>query len=67
LPDDQVEVNGKKFSRNFVVVHNTWFGARLGAPGLVVPAGLTDGLPVGMELDGLPDDDGKNFGARFGH
>jgi mandelamide amidase len=40
------------------VIRNTHVTAALGAPGLTIPAGLTQqGLPVGLELDGLPDQD----------
>ena len=58
-PGAQIEVKGKTFSRNAVLIRNTWWGARMGAPGLVVPAGLSEGLPVSLELDALPGDDGR--------
>jgi mandelamide amidase len=57
-PDDQVEVNGRLAARG-ILTRNTWWGARLGAPGLVIPAGLVSGLPVGLELESLPGDDGR--------
>ena len=57
-PDDQVEVNGR-FTTRAILTRNTWWGARLGAPGLVLPAGLTAGLPVGLELEGMPGDDSR--------
>lgn len=35
---------------------------RMGAAGLVLPAGLTRGLPVGMELDAPPGNDSALLG-----
>lgn len=55
-PQDTVEVNGQMLARN-ILTRSTWWGARLGAPGLVLPAGLVRGLPVGLELEALPGDD----------
>jgi mandelamide amidase len=35
----------------------------LGAPGLSIPAGLsTEGLPVGLEIDGIPGSDDSILG-----
>lgn len=61
-PGDQIEVNGKLLGRSAVVIRNTWWGARMGAPGLVVPVGLVSGLPVSMELEALPGDDSRLLG-----
>jgi mandelamide amidase len=61
-PGDQIEVNGKWLGRNAVLIRNTWWGARMGAPGLVIPAGLVRGLPIGMEIEALPGDDSRLLG-----
>jgi len=43
-----------------ILVRNTLPTCAIGAPGLSLPAGLSAaGLPVGIELDGLPDEDEK--------
>ena len=55
-------VNGKLVDEIEAIVPNLRFGPRLGAPGLVIPAGLTSGLPVGLELEGLPGDDSRLLG-----
>ncbi len=48
-----VELNGKLVPTLRTYIHNTDPGSNAGIPGLSVPAGLTsDGLPVGLELDG---------------
>lgn len=61
-PGDRIPVNGKLLGRNAVLIRNTWWGARMGAPGLIVPVGLASGLPVGMELEALPGDDSRLLG-----
>jgi Asp-tRNA(Asn)/Glu-tRNA(Gln) amidotransferase A subunit family amidase len=35
---------------------------RLGAPALNIPAGLSNGLPVGLQLDALPGHDSELLG-----
>ena len=55
-------INGKMVDEVEAIVPNLRFGPRLGAPGLVIPAGLTEGLPVGLELEGLPGDDSRVLG-----
>jgi mandelamide amidase len=57
-PDETIEFNGRTVSKAFTLFRNTVPAAALGAPGLSLPAGLTrTGLPVALELDGLPGDD----------
>jgi Asp-tRNA(Asn)/Glu-tRNA(Gln) amidotransferase A subunit family amidase len=56
--DDVVEIEGKFGNAVLTLVRNTHVTAVMGTPGLSVPAGLTrSGLPVGLELDGLPGHD----------
>ncbi len=51
--DAEVEVNGNMISLETALARNISPGSTGGIPGLVLPAGLTtNGLPVGIELDG---------------
>ncbi len=51
--DTKVDVNGNMISLDIALGRNISPGSTAGIPGLVLPAGLTtDGLPVGLELDG---------------
>lgn len=52
--DAQIELNGRRVNLGQTMFRNTRVTGALGAPGLSLPAGLTrQGLPVGLELDGL--------------
>ena len=61
-PDQSITVRGKSQNQLDIVIRNIFWGPRLGAPGLNIPAGLSEGLPVGLELAGLPGDDVKVLG-----
>jgi indoleacetamide hydrolase len=51
--DATVEINSQLVPTFRVYIHNTAPGGNTGIPGLSIPAGLTsDGLPIGLELDG---------------
>jgi indoleacetamide hydrolase len=55
---EMIEFNGRTIAQVQTVVRNTIPTAVFGAPALTLPAGLTgEGLPVGVEFDGLPGDD----------
>jgi indoleacetamide hydrolase len=57
---DEIEINGKKVSEGLIFIRNTRVTCALGVPGLSIPAGLTaEGLPVGLELDGLAGKDAE--------
>jgi Asp-tRNA(Asn)/Glu-tRNA(Gln) amidotransferase A subunit family amidase len=57
---DEIEINGKKVSEGLIFIRNTRVTCALGVPGLSIPAGLTaQGLPVGLELDGLAGKDAE--------
>jgi len=45
-----------------VVPQNLFMAPRLGAPALSIPAGLSEGRPVGLELDAFPGNDSKLLG-----
>ncbi len=51
--DETVELNGERVPTFQTYIHNTDPGSNAGLPGVSLPAGSTsDGLPVGIELDG---------------
>jgi mandelamide amidase len=49
---DTVLHNGEAASAFRNYVHNTNPGSNAGLPGISIPAGFAEGMPVGMELDG---------------
>ena len=55
--DETVELNGNQQPTFPTFIRNTDLGSNLGAPGISMPIGLSQGLPVGIEFDGLPDKD----------
>ena len=56
--DAQIDLNGRRVNLGQTMFRNTRVTGALGAPGLSLPAGLTrQGLPVGLELDGLNGSD----------
>ena len=44
------------------MAQNVFIAPRLGAPALNIPVGMSQGLPVGFELDALPGNDGDLLG-----
>jgi Asp-tRNA(Asn)/Glu-tRNA(Gln) amidotransferase A subunit family amidase len=66
-PDDPtglwtIEVNGKAMSVGNVLARGTFLAPRVGAPSLTLPVGVSQGLPVGLQLDALPGNDSKLLG-----
>ena len=57
------EIRGKTLDRAALIIAQSVIAPRYGAPGLSVPMGLADGLPVGLELDGLPGQDSQLLGV----
>lgn len=55
--DETVELNGAEVPTFATYIRNTDHGSLIGAPGICLPAGLAGGLPVGIEIDGLPGQD----------
>ena len=63
--DAQIDLNGRRVNLGQTMFRNTRVTGALGAPGLSLPAGLTrQGLPVGLELDGVNGADGGSAGRR---
>jgi len=61
-PGQHIQVNGTSMNEIMAFVSHTRLAARLGAPALNIPIGLSDGLPVGMELQGAPGRDVELLG-----
>lgn len=62
-PDDTIDLAGTQVSEILILIRNTSPACALGAPALSFPAGLTqDGLPVGLELEGLAGHDSRVLG-----
>jgi Asp-tRNA(Asn)/Glu-tRNA(Gln) amidotransferase A subunit family amidase len=55
-------IKGKPIEEGRVVVQNVFMAPRFGVPALSIPAGLSQGLPVGLELDALPGSDSALLG-----
>ncbi len=63
LREDEIELNGHMVSKVLRLIRNTHVTGALGVPGISLPAGLSrQGLPVGLELDGLSDRDSGLLG-----
>ena len=57
-----VTIKGKPLEEGRVVPQNLFIAPRVGAPALSIPIGLSQGLPVGLELDALPGNDSELLG-----
>jgi mandelamide amidase len=57
-----ITIKGKQIEEGRVAPQNLFMAPRVGAPALSIPAGLSQGLPVGLELDALPGNDSKLLG-----
>lgn len=58
LRDDEIQLNGRSVSKVLTLIRNTHVTGALGVPGISLPSGLSrQGLPVGLELDGLSGGD----------
>jgi mandelamide amidase len=57
-----ITIKGKQVEEGRVAPQNLFMAPRVGAPALSIPAGLSQGLPVGLELDALPGNDSKLLG-----
>jgi len=61
-PGQRIPINGKFVDELDAIILNLFSGPRFGAPGLSFASGMTEGLPVGLEFDGLPGDDAMILG-----
>lgn len=58
-PGQRILINGRAVDELEALILNLFAGPRFGAPGLSLPSGLSDGLPVGLEFEGLAGDDSR--------
>ena len=60
--DETVDLNGSQVPTFPTYIRNTDLGSNLGAPGISLPCPGVNGLPVGIEFDGLPGHDAALLG-----
>jgi indoleacetamide hydrolase len=56
---ETITLNGISIAEGIAIARNIFMAPRIGAPGLNVPAGLSNGMPVGIQLDALPGNDAE--------
>jgi len=59
---EMITIKAKPLEEGKVILENLFIAPRMGAAGLSLPAGLTRGLPVGLELDAPPGRDSELLG-----
>ncbi len=59
---EMLTLNGMPIEEGKVIARNIFIAPRIGAPALNVPVGLSNGLPVGLELDARPGYDSELLG-----
>lgn len=59
VPGQTIKVGDKRVDEIQGLITNVFPGPRFGAPGLSLPGGMANGLPVGLSLEGMPGDDVK--------
>ena len=59
---EMMTIKGKQIEEGRAAVQNVFIAPRLGAAALSIPVGLSQGLPVGLELDALPGNDSELLG-----
>jgi len=57
LEEDEIDHRGQRHQTLLLAIRNTNPGSVAGVPGISLPAGVVDGLPIGIELDGRSGDD----------
>ena len=61
--NSDLEINGELIRGGYgTLIQNTVYQSACGIPSLTVPAGLADGLPVGISFDGLRGSDARLLG-----
>jgi indoleacetamide hydrolase len=63
---ETITINGVVIEQGKAIARNIFIAPRLGATALNVPAGLSNGLPVGLQIDALPGHDTALLGLGIG-
>jgi Asp-tRNA(Asn)/Glu-tRNA(Gln) amidotransferase A subunit family amidase len=61
-PGQKILVGGKWVDEYDHIIINLFWNARLGVPGISLPSGMTNGLPVGLEFDSMIGEDSRLLG-----
>lgn len=64
--DETVKLNGNDVPTFPTYIRNTDLGSNLGVPGISIPCAVENGLPVGLELDGLTGKDASLLAVAHG-
>ena len=59
---ETLTINGVTIAEGLAIARNLFIAPRLGVAALNVPAGMSNGLPVGLQLDALPGHDSELLG-----
>jgi mandelamide amidase len=59
---ETLTINGVTIEEGLAIARNLFMAPRIGAAALNIPAGLSNGLPVGLQLDALPGHDSELLG-----
>ena len=59
---EMMTIKGKAIEEGRAVAQNIFMAPRFGAAALSIPVGLSEGLPVGLQLDALPGNDSELLG-----
>ncbi len=59
---EMLTLNGVEIAEGLAIARNLFIAPRLGVPALNIPAGLSDGSPIGLQLDALPGYDSELLG-----
>ena len=59
---ETVTINGVRIAEGLAIARNIFMAPRIGAAAVNIPAGMSNGLPVGLQLDALPGHDSELLG-----
>jgi len=59
---EMLTLNGVEIAEGLAIARNLFIAPRLGVPALNIPAGISNGLPVGLQFDAPPGHDSELLG-----